>query len=516
MATETVYLGKTKHVISPNSLIASGGEGDVFDLSNGMVLKKYRQSSAVPEEKLHLLCHLRNAQALPPSALGPQEIAYNQKKIAVGYAMPKLPAHAISLKKLCTPKYQKLLNITWQAILDIFRLIHQDINHFHRTGLVVGDFNDSNLWVDGRDFDQIFWLDVDSFQIGRHPCPVAHPVFVDPYLYHVQDFAARPAFSPANDWYAFAVHLARALTGIHPYGGTHPRYKSLHDRATNKVSFFHSAVQLPTQGQDPHRLPPALKSIFKQYFEEGQRPLFPPDLLSPTVPAVARPPSTAAQFTPITPVDFKKLLGSSLELKTHRLSLTGRWQGIAYDPTTQEYSWIEGGSAGLITQKPILIGSHAYQFHLFENGIGIVDPDQKVAIILTVKESSGEIEPLTTLPLENAGANLPQLPTAAASDSGFCRLVNGVVLQGTIINGQWVEEIIGTAYRQNTSLWGDPESDLIAALHHVFGDYYLWIRWPDGSSIEVPVDHTLAAQWPQLSAADLERYFKNTPSLISL
>ena len=125
--------------------------------------------------------------------------------------------------------------------MRIFASLAAALDALHALGIVVGDLNDGNVLVVG---DEIRFIDVDSMQFGRWPCPVAHERYLAPELYGV-DLSAAPRFLPEHDWYAFLVLLFSALLYVHPFGGVHPKLPTLVRRVAAGVSLLSSLVKRP-------------------------------------------------------------------------------------------------------------------------------------------------------------------------------------------------------------------------------------------------------------------------------
>lgn len=524
MAIDSIFFRGAKKAHHPQNRLASGGEGDVYALSNSQAVKIYHNPDTINEEKLHLLCHLSTAGLLPQTAYGPQELVYDRSGRAIGFVMPKMPAEAIPLKSFCAPNFQKANHITPAVIFPLFDRILRDVQRFHRGGVIIGDFNDTNVFIDGRNFDAVFWVDIDSTQIGRFPCPVAHPAFFDPHLYHVTDLATQPAFTAASDRYAFLIHLAKALTGVHPYGGTHPKIKTLPDRATRHLSFFEPTVQLPPFAKNPHTLPDPLKKIFKAYFCRGQRPELPVDLfqLAAGASAVlttgnlhpANQPTTAQK--PINQALIKQLLGQERTLKSFNLLPGGRWEGLAYRPAQGDYAWLRGGAAAIAAEIPLFSGRPDLKIALWDEGVAVIDPKQGAVAVFSFDPTSRHVAPIFTAPLEKASPPHDHLLTAAVTNQALYRVAGGTLLRGTITNGQWSEALLATVHQRRSVVWGDPNSDWVAVLTSLWGEYSIWLRWPDGATTELSASQPLIDRWNLVTPAEMERYLKRPQSLITL
>jgi hypothetical protein len=158
-----------------------------------------------------------------------------------------------------------------RQVAGLFLTIHAILQQIHAAGLVIGDFNEYNLLFEGS---RPVFIDVDSYQFGRYACPVATEAFLDPQLYGL-DLAAQPVFSPENDWYSYAVLLFRSLLLAHPFGGTHPKVKTLVERAAQGLYLLDSEVTYPKIAYSPWLLSDDLSDLFRAIFAGKERGVFP-------------------------------------------------------------------------------------------------------------------------------------------------------------------------------------------------------------------------------------------------
>jgi F0F1-type ATP synthase epsilon subunit len=155
----------------------------------------------------------------------------------------------------------------------------------HAAHVVVGDLNDANVLMcptagqavgprtravtGAQHGEQIRLVDADSMQFGSFPCTVAHERFVDPRLFGA-DFSTGP-FDTASDWYALCVLWFQSLAGVHPYGGTHPKYATLVRRAEARHSVLRGDVTLARRNEPLHALAPELRAFFEATFDGDRR-----------------------------------------------------------------------------------------------------------------------------------------------------------------------------------------------------------------------------------------------------
>ncbi|BDM80062.1 hypothetical protein [Acaryochloris marina] len=229
-------------------------------------------------------------QSLPERVISPQALVMNQNgQRILGYTMPLL-THAEVLLRYCdlrrrvkdhcrrqvgrpSRKFQQAADT--QAVVDLFLDLHETVSKLHFADVVIGDFNDLNILVQGT---QAFVIDADSFQFGSFPCSVFTARFVDPLLCDpqgTQPILCRP-YCWESDWYAFTVMLMQALLFVNPYGGVYKPSDPAQRlpqaaRPLHRVTVFHPQVRYPKPALPCDRLPKPLLDHFRQVFEQDWR-----------------------------------------------------------------------------------------------------------------------------------------------------------------------------------------------------------------------------------------------------
>lgn len=497
---KTIYLNHTPIHLDPADLIQSGGEGMVF-AQGASVIKLYHQPTADHAAKLdHFLC-TGLSQRLPASVLAPQAVVRDKAGQVVGFQMARLGAGSRPLKLLGNPGFNQKEGLNLVHILALFQALHHTLNHLHRLGVVVGDLNDQNIfWQVPADFPHsplhAFWLDVDSYQVDRFPCPVALQTFLDPHLYDVTDFRLRPVFSPATDWYAFTTLLVKSLLQVHPYGGTHPQHKSLTSRAAANLSILHPSVTYPKRATPPETLPDDFLHLIHRVYEHGERPVFPLNLLAQmsqrlvtcqscglTYSRERRDCPACRQQTPVLlpVVQMGQLLWRCL------LRVDGLIVHVAVQPTGRilvvyrsggDYHVVQTGAGGMVQELLQFSGREGYRFANFASVLVVNPPDSDQLLLLdTATNPSRRLAMLTT-------ARFQQNAIFASTGSTLIRIAGTTILRGRVQNGLFVEEMIGTAHQNQTGLWA--QSGLIGGVNRVFGDYHLFLLDERGRVYDLP------------------------------
>lgn len=265
--------------ISKLDVVGSGGEGLVVKTrlngSQPVALKVYHQPSQ--ERSRKLAAFFTHDWDLPTHKIAlPQQPIYNLSgNLIVGVTMPYLGTGFEEVALFSNRKARLAHGITGKLVAEVFLDGHQALERIHHQGLIVGDFNDLNVLF--RD-DQMLWIDVDAWQFGAFPCPVATLEFIDPSLYGL-DLSQKPVFQKVHDWYSFAVMLFRSLLLVHPYGGVHSKYKSLPKRAEHKITALDPGIKYPKIAFSPDILTDEMAQEFLSIFKKGSRGVFPKGLL---------------------------------------------------------------------------------------------------------------------------------------------------------------------------------------------------------------------------------------------
>jgi hypothetical protein len=292
----SVYLNGRRLALSPRSIIGKGGEADIFDLGDGNVLKMYkkpddpdylgdpvaqqgaRERLAEYQQKLPDLAGLQ----LPAHVVRPIEVAYAKadKTKVVGYSMRYLKDMEVLLR-LGDRQYRDQGGIDGDQVAGTFLNLHKLVEQVHKSGLVVGDFNDLNVLVDTN--GQVFLVDADSMQFGGFYCRTFTSRFVDPLLAEPHKLMLTRPHNRDSDWYAFNTMLFQSLLFVGPYGGVHKPAagkRLQHDaRVLKRITVFNSEVLYPKPALPYDRLPDELLEHFLKVYHKDQRSEFPLKLL---------------------------------------------------------------------------------------------------------------------------------------------------------------------------------------------------------------------------------------------
>lgn len=204
------FLSNGKAVVLGNK-IASGGEGTVYELDDNVVAKIYFE----PQNRLDKLKCFISKGINEKGICTPMNLLYDENNKFVGFTMQKAQGKSLQLT-VFQPQLFKSLFPGWSKI-ELTKLaltILNKIELLHKNDILVGDINPMNINV--VNYDEIYLLDTDSFQIDNYPCPVGTVDFTAPEIQGINytDFLR----TKEHEYYAIATLLFMLyLPGKHPY-----------------------------------------------------------------------------------------------------------------------------------------------------------------------------------------------------------------------------------------------------------------------------------------------------------
>jgi H/ACA ribonucleoprotein complex subunit 3 len=475
----TVYIHQQPITLEATDLIQAGGEGMVFAHKLGAI-KLYHKPQQIHAAKLRTLC--QTALPLPANILAPNALVTNASGQIIGLRMPLLPAGSRPFRKLASLPYRAQHHISQMAIISLLQQTLAQLMLLHQQGFVVGDLNDTNLFfVRGPHLPPTpFWIDVDSFQYGQHPCPAAMHSFLDPALYAVKNFRCKPVFSQQTDWYAFSVLLVKCLLGVHPFGGTHHQYKSLATRALARVSILHPGVTLPTHSLPLESLSDGLLQHIGRVFDHGERGIFPTQLLNEYAGTLIDCPHCGLSFpkqrrhcprcrqrrekqTGNGPQSSRPILIVEGTIIQVAVAENGRFQLVTRQG--DQYFLTRAGLGGKISETALFSGQPGYRFAIFGDILAVNPPlhDQLLLLDLCGKQPA-QLQLLTTTTFRGKAV-------FAATTKALYRIAGGWIMRGIVRDGLYVEDYVCTAHRAQTRFWAAKHTDAIGGYHRIFDQY---------------------------------------------
>jgi serine/threonine protein kinase len=479
--------------LDASQLIQSGGEGMVFGLGD-MAVKLYHQPTGQHRTKLqHLL-----RQQWPNGVLGPVTAVSDTKNQIIGFQMPKLTAGSQPFKKLSNPMYRKKNSIKTESILSLLTSVHQTVTTLHQNKIIIGDLNDTNIFFTPPPIRPLtcYFLDVDSYQLAHFPCPVAMESFLDPTLFHVENFSNRPVFTPLTDWYAFAILLTKSLLQVHPYGGSHHHHKSIRSRAEAKVSVWNTAVTYPKRAFPPETLPDEMLQTLHLIFDKGERRPFPLATITDYANNLTECPhchlTYAAQRSGCPACHHQTPAPSKVATDTIRtlLQVDGFIEHVALRQdgrfwvitrNDNQFNLILAGIGGKVSEMSLFSGSPGYQFGIFKDYLVVNPPQRRQLLILDVRGR----RPRQVTMIETA--LFRETAVFATTPTHLYRIAGTWVMQGSIQDGHFVEDPIATAHRKQTKFWASAYDNTIAGYHRIFAEHRFFMHNNQGHEIDLAV-----------------------------
>lgn len=246
--------------LSKLPVLAEGGEGIIYEYQSQLI-KVYKQNIRrdIKSKKVHALMKKK----LPTGVVAPLDVVYDHNRNFVGYLMKRVNGE--EFKKLSNKKFVTANGITKKEILYMLTQIFDILAELHKQNIYIGDLNDQNILFDKQ--YKVYVIDCDSWTIEDEKCEVAMDLFKDPLL-------KRNEFDEKTDIYAFSILAWKALTRIHPFGGTLQPDMNIMDRMKKGISVIDNKnVIIPRTINSWAGLSPELIDALKAIFENRSREL---------------------------------------------------------------------------------------------------------------------------------------------------------------------------------------------------------------------------------------------------
>jgi len=248
-------------------MIAEGGEGKIYKTPSGTLVKVFKKNVNKAEKKAKI--DILATKRMPSTVVAPVDIVTTPSGTFSGYEMPMV--HGDELRSLSSIKFVRINAITKKDIVGMLMQVKNTLKAIHAQGMYVGDLNDSNILFDAS--FNVHFIDVDSWAIPPHLCDVVMDAFRDPAL-------SGANFNEKTDAFAFAILSYKALTRLHPYGGTMPFCNDLDivARMNARISVFNPSVLKPVIVDSDDFMPKRMLLSFKKIFDGNDRTLLDSDL----------------------------------------------------------------------------------------------------------------------------------------------------------------------------------------------------------------------------------------------
>lgn len=153
-----------------------GGEGTVYRCNVDNKVCKVYHKNKITNLRLAKLVEMQIKKLQIRGVCWPQELLYNKNGQFCGYLMSSANGDKLQTSvmhpKVIGDKFpqwkRKQLVLLCLSIVNI-------IDKLHKNDIIVGDINANNILL--TTYNDVYFIDCDSFQIGKYPCPVGTPYF---------------------------------------------------------------------------------------------------------------------------------------------------------------------------------------------------------------------------------------------------------------------------------------------------------------------------------------------------
>lgn len=286
------YLDDRNQRVTLDKAIKSGGEGSVHSVVGlpDKVAKIYHLQKLKDDRELaeKLRVMVANPPADPMRPYGHISIAWPESRLTsngqfAGYLMPRIrqPNEVIEFYSPATRSSQHP-NVTWKTLHSIARNLAAALAAVHARKYVVGDLNESNIFV--NDVGLVTLIDTDSFQVhdlltGRlFRCKVGKGAFTPAELQGLDlKLVDR---QPHHDLFGLGVLLFHLLMeGNHPFTGitqsrTSASGSTVFERNIGQGNFPYvpgGSFSPPPAAPEFNILHPQLQAMFRRCFLDGHR-----------------------------------------------------------------------------------------------------------------------------------------------------------------------------------------------------------------------------------------------------
>lgn len=250
--------------LTQQDFIAEGGEGKVFGKGGTAYKICLDPSKMIPIGKIQELGVLQH-----PCIINPQNLILDKSNQSIGYTMQLVNGSALC--QLFTKSFCNRNNIDTHKKLSLVKKFHGIVDYVHKTSsgkILLVDLNEYNFLA-SADFNDIYAIDVNSYQTPSYPATVIMPSIRDRHCHN--------HFTQDTDWFSWGIVTFQMMIGIHPYKGEHPdfdgipRDERMHARMMKNISLFHSGVTYPAVCMPFDIIPQGLRNWYKAIFEDGKR-----------------------------------------------------------------------------------------------------------------------------------------------------------------------------------------------------------------------------------------------------
>lgn len=264
--------------LTQGNFLAAGGEGQVYAHGDEAFKVYLKPERMIPEAKIAELAGIADDRVIRP-----KNVLLDAKGTAVGYSMRRV-ADAHPLCQLFTKAFRDREGVDGATVLRLVQGMQRSVGAVHAAGVLIVDANEMNFLA-ARDFGEVYFIDVDSYQTPHYPATAL--------MEGVKDWSANGHWTVGSDWFSWGIVTFQLFVGIHPFKGKHASVKGLPERMKANLSVFNRAVSVPQMVPPFDVIPGAYRAWYKAVFEDGFRGLPPADAQISTALGTARPVASA-------------------------------------------------------------------------------------------------------------------------------------------------------------------------------------------------------------------------------
>ena len=264
---------KNGNVILQSQLGSEGGEGTVYECNIQNKVCKIYHPERTTEFRADKLVKMLTKKIKIRGVCWPEEILYNDKKNFVGYLMNKAKGHKLQTFMNKKEIEDKFPSCNRKNLVNLCISILEIVEQLHKSNIIIGDINANNILV--ADYNKVYFIDCDSFQIEDFPCPVGTVDFTPRELQgkKYSEFLR----TKEHDMFAITILIFMILfLGKHPYS-----CKGGSSRAENIKNGNFPYKFRDRKGEDApegdwkfiwNNLPMKMKEIFEDCFADNKKP----------------------------------------------------------------------------------------------------------------------------------------------------------------------------------------------------------------------------------------------------
>lgn len=244
-----------------NAPLFEGGEAYVYinPQNKNTLLKIFKSHINLTEKEQK--CEILMKSSVSANVIKPMGLVYNESNEFIGYSMSYIKGD--DFKRLSNKKYVLKNNITLKDILKMTNDINDMLLTLHKNDIYIGDLNDSNILFDSN--FNVYFIDCDSWSVDKFKCDVIMDSFRDPLL-------KENNFNKSSDNYAYNVLSFKAITRLHPFGGTMQPDLNLIDRMEQGLTVVNNSnIIIPKNIRNWNMLSPQLIKFYQEIFENKHR-----------------------------------------------------------------------------------------------------------------------------------------------------------------------------------------------------------------------------------------------------